>query len=262
MNRFLHILPLASTLAMTALVTPAVSASASAATSYSSPLVQVSSMGMAQAFSGRTIAEAQSGVQTADAGAEAERGVVVLNFDHDAYARQQALSTLRMNLPTSAGPLALELTRFEVFAPDAVLVEASAQGERTISRPDAQYWVGHVLGEPQSRVFLALSPLGSSGFVQAAQGTYSLSTIAPDVQSPLAGRTTVVNVRELAKARDQWLAEQPGRRSLIPAPWTCGGAIVPPGRELPLSQGPVSAREDRGPGGACRVIRVAIDCDN
>ncbi len=70
----------------------------------------------------------------------------------------------------------LDLERFEVLTPDARIVLAGGSGLIELPRPDVVLLRGAVRGEPGSRVVLALSPYGSQGYIECAQGRYIVST--------------------------------------------------------------------------------------
>jgi hypothetical protein len=70
----------------------------------------------------------------------------------------------------------LALERFEVLAPDARIVRASARGEAPMARPDVVLLRGAVVGQPGSSVFLGLSPHGTNGLIRTAAGRHIISS--------------------------------------------------------------------------------------
>lgn len=191
--------------------------------------------------------------------------VVVLNIDDVLLAQLETQVRADIDLPVAAGvTLRLEVERFEVLGPEAEIVNMTPDGPRAMARPPVQLWRGRVSGDGASRVFLGLSPLGSSGYVQSGERTFSLSTIAPDAQSVLAGRTVVTDVRELEMAKRDARERRGERYSLLEQAFTCQGAILPDAADpssIAPATGPVNgARTDRG-AGTCRIIRIAIDTD-
>lgn len=83
----------------------------------------------------------------------------------------------------------LELTRFEVFAPGAVLTEHGPGGAvRTLSAPADRYFRGRVAGDPESLVFLAVGRT-LRGFVTTRGVMHSIASEADVYRSPSPGRT-------------------------------------------------------------------------
>ena len=70
----------------------------------------------------------------------------------------------------------LELEQFRVFAPDALFVAADGDAEQLLDAPDVTFLRGIVAGEPDSVVYLALSPMGSNGYVMLNGQTYVVSS--------------------------------------------------------------------------------------
>lgn len=73
-------------------------------------------------------------------------------------------------------PATLSVQRFDVFAPGAIVVEGGQDGVRAMPRPDVAFFRGEVVGEPGMRVFLAVAPRGMTGYVQAPDGLFALSS--------------------------------------------------------------------------------------
>ena len=93
-------------------------------------------------------------LQTAGA---ARDGLVPLRIDPAAAGVLRARGGGRVALPVSPDRVvAAELERIEVFAPDAQVVVVSDDGPRRIVLPRVDLYAGHVVGEPDSFVFLSL----------------------------------------------------------------------------------------------------------
>jgi hypothetical protein len=70
----------------------------------------------------------------------------------------------------------LALRRFDVIAPNAEIVVQDAHSARRLPRPDLTTFTGHVVGDPASRVFLAVSPHGTHGFLEMEHETHIISS--------------------------------------------------------------------------------------
>ena len=175
--------------------------------------------------------------------AEDERGVATLALDQDAYERLAPAVAVEFDgFVLGAGKAAdVSLTRMELFAPDAKFVDRTEAGEVELARPEVQLWRGTVEGEPDSRVFLALTPHGSSGFVQCSHGHFIISS-GPSGRWP----TVAYDLASPAGAGIQF--DMPG----------CGGGILPEGEQAPASIGEATY-EPRVY--TCKRYRIAIDCD-
>lgn len=204
----------------------------------------------------------QPGEQSSQrSGAPASTALVnVIELDRDAYEQSRAASSVHVSLPLGGQSVGVDLERFEVFTADAQILEHGPDGEHVLPRPDALYFSGHIAGDAESHVFLSLSPLGTFGLVRSSVGEFSISTIAATANSPLAGRTTIVNLAELSDEQAALIAANPARAAFQQS-FACAGAVLPPGVTAPAPQTQLSPVIDRGPGGVCRVIRAAIDTD-
>ncbi len=81
------------------------------------------------------------------------------------------------NVVLPEGPqVNLRLERFEVLAPNAEVVVAGIDGERPLDVSGPRTAPGHVVGDPESRVFVSLSDHGVQGFISTAGSVYSLSS--------------------------------------------------------------------------------------
>ncbi|MHC4419508.1 MAG: M12 family metallo-peptidase [Planctomycetota bacterium] len=70
----------------------------------------------------------------------------------------------------------LDLERFEIFTPDARIVRASGLGETPMPHPDVVLLRGTIAGQPDSSVFLGLSPHGTNGVIRTAGGRHIISS--------------------------------------------------------------------------------------
>ncbi len=102
-----------------------------------------------------------------------------LTFDLLAYRalkRAQGPVVLR-GFPLDAGrKVNLELQRFEVFSAHTQIVVVYADGERRLPFPDVVLLRGRVQGEPDSEVYLGLSPHLSNGWINRAGERHIIST--------------------------------------------------------------------------------------
>lgn len=66
----------------------------------------------------------------------------------------------------------LELEMFEVIDPDAQIVVQGTDGQRPADLGNLRLWRGSVAGDPDSRVFFAVSDHFTQGYVQSAHGLF------------------------------------------------------------------------------------------
>jgi hypothetical protein len=76
---------------------------------------------------------------------------------------------------TDGASVDLQLHRVEIFAPDAILVLATQAGDVPMAAPEVALFSGQIVGQPESRVFLAISPEAVNGVVNAASDRYIVS---------------------------------------------------------------------------------------
>jgi hypothetical protein len=76
---------------------------------------------------------------------------------------------------TDGASVDLQLHRVEIFAPDAILVLATQAGDVPMAAPEVAMLSGQIVGQPESRVFLAISPEAVNGVVNAASDRYIVS---------------------------------------------------------------------------------------
>jgi hypothetical protein len=100
-----------------------------------------------------------------------------LALDGEAYAElRRTPQAIVTGFPLDADTrVDLALERFEIFAPDARIVRASGNVEVPMPRPDVVLLRGTVVDQPDSSVFLALSPHGTNGVITCAEGHFIIS---------------------------------------------------------------------------------------
>lgn len=138
----------------------------------------------------------------------------------------------------------LELERFDVFTPDAMLVVATPRGEVLTARPDIQFWRGEVRGVPGSRVFLGITREGANGYVVTPAETYVISS------GPAGSPGTVV------------FGTHGAAGAALGAPAvTCEGAVPNPFVPMPerANTGDEPVERATGP---CKEYRIAVETDN
>ncbi|MEK6702005.1 MAG: M12 family metallo-peptidase, partial [Planctomycetota bacterium] len=113
--------------------------------------------------------------------------------------------------------------------------------QHEIALPDIQFFSGTVGGEDDSRVFLALSPHGTSGTIFAGGHTSIISS------GPQGIMPTVVYETDSALGRSINVQ--------IPA---CQGALLAPGAELEMVEGAGQIGDRTG---ICRQYKIAVDAD-
>jgi hypothetical protein len=176
--------------------------------------------------------------EPAVAGADATVRAVVLDEAALAAVRTEHEMVL-VGVPVGGGrSVDVEAERFEVLTPDARVVARTAEGDREMARPDVVLLRGSVTGERDSRVFLALSPLGCNGWVEMGGARHILSAGRD-------GRPTVVY--DLAALP----GGLPGLRDIV-----CGGGLA-----APAGGEPGGVPGDGLRSATCRSARVAVDGD-
>lgn len=136
----------------------------------------------------------------------------------------------------------LELENFEVFAGDAVLVRGSAKGDTAFHAPPLATLRGSVVGIPNSKVYLAISPVMSNGVIQIEDTTYIVSNGNIELNTGI----TVYNLTDLPEGTINWI--------------DYGCTLL----DIPGSATGAASRGDDGepPEFPCRIARVAIESDN
>ncbi|MCC6676651.1 MAG: hypothetical protein IT436_05860 [Phycisphaerales bacterium] len=181
------------------------------------------------------------------AGAMTGLGTLKVTLDAGAYGRLREASRAILT-GYAADPqhtFDLDLERFEVFTPDARIVSVRDGREVELDRPDVTLFRGTVFGEPGSIVFLALSPGGCQGHIQAGGETYILSP------GPFTGDGVMQTYRVGAMAPGLVSWSQP----------VCGGAIPIPGHPMKVveaSPRPAPPQRDM----TCREAYFAIETDH
>ncbi|MCP3903370.1 MAG: hypothetical protein GY715_07015, partial [Planctomycetes bacterium] len=141
----------------------------------------------------------------------------------------------------------LDLERFDVFTPDAVVIDATPLGEVQVPRPDVVLLRGHVVGDPTSRVFLGISSDGTHGYVRDGD---TMQIVSSGLYGPQLGENfavEVTNALDLANDAD--------------GPPTCGnGPDVEELYPLGVPNPPAGAPAGDNPP-PCRSARMAIDSD-
>jgi len=174
---------------------------------------------------------------------------VRLNLDGEAYRRIKDSDAVTLTqFPLSANRrVDLQLRRVEVFTPDAQIVAGSPAGDAPLARPDVTILHGSVQNEPGSSVYLALSPLGSNGWIDVGGERF----IVAHTRTPNHSESVVYNLTTLPAG------------AINSLDWTCQveqvpagvGAVAPRGVERFNTVGhPVQAA-------AARKAVMAIDTD-
>lgn len=166
--------------------------------------------------------------------------VVELEF-HEAAYRETKLQTDVLIPGFRAAPQArfdLKLEQFFVTTPQTRFVR---DGDIPVEPPDVVLLRGSIVGEPDSRVFLGLSPHGTNGFIDRGDEMYLITTYAPD-PARKSERVTYAFLREAMPPADK-------------VPFVCLTDTLAP---LPVLQ-----HHAGGPraGGTCVEAVVAIETD-
>ncbi len=132
----------------------------------------------------------------------------------------------------------LDVRRIEAYAPDAKILVADDEGEYEVERPDMVMFAGEVVGDPESRVFLSLSPLGNNGFVQYGDKIH-IVTSGPH---GFGMDTMIYNLTDLPEGTINWYQWQCHADEIDQPNASDPGIIVPEG-------------------GPCRQIEMAVETD-
>jgi len=170
--------------------------------------------------------------------------VAALQAMDEAWASMAGDTHVRLrDMPLGPGRTAtLVLHRVEPFTADARIVVArrtkdGALEERTVAKPDAQYWIGTVEGDGAGRAMLARSAAGTMGFVQTSEGTAILSGPPAGTPGPLASFV----IADLPPDAFRWDA------------WECTADGLP---QQPEPEGGAAATAP------CRQLRIAVETDH
>lgn len=159
-----------------------------------------------------------------------------------------------LSLEGEPGPLALELERFEVFAPDAGIEIHDEVGSQRISPPPAAYYHGRIRGRENSVAVLNISERGeASGIVELGDRLWILENLQKRFGLPL----------ELASRE---IRHDPP--PLAAKPFVCGVSQLPAGGRVTPSAGSplflenaVAPLVEALPAGQLYQARVAIETD-
>ncbi len=150
----------------------------------------------------------------------------------------------KMRIPD--GLVDLDLSRFSVLAPNAELVLGTRDGMEKLAAPDVVLLSGTVVGIPDSKAYIAVSPYATNGYIEIAGDLTSIST------GPYAQEKNLLEALETARMAD---VIDPGN-----GPEVCGytpgdTALEPFGEmiEMPASL-------DNGVT-TCRIAGIAIETD-
>lgn len=147
------------------------------------------------------------------------------------------------------GRVDLDLSRLDVFTPDARIVAVSAQGERELPLPDVVLLAGSIAGDPDSTVFLSFGHEAVYGVIESAAGRALLSS-GPYGESD--GTAVIYDPARLAPGDIIWREFRCGTEELYP-----GGLWLPASGEV-AAQGGGGERAR----GTCRAISMAIETDS
>jgi hypothetical protein len=182
--------------------------------------------------------------------------VVPLELDPGALEAIRALGAARLaGFPIGPGQqISLDVSRFDIFAPDATIVVADGEREINTGAPDVLLLRGTVVGAADSAVFLALSPHGSNGYIRLPHQSWIISTPPAGGAEPLP--TVVYELSALPEGAITW------------AQFQCGSDQLPPDELNPerlLQRAAMMHARTTATGSAdglpCRRVRMAVDSD-
>lgn len=134
----------------------------------------------------------------------------------------------------------LELENFEAIDPNAVIVRGTANGDVPAPRPVIATMRGRVVGIPDSKVYLAISPEMSNGIIEIEGTTYVVSNGSFERKTGI----SIYNLTDLPEGSINWLE------------YGCTLLDVP-GRQTVEMVGGDGIDEQ-----PCRIANVAIETDN
>lgn len=138
----------------------------------------------------------------------------------------------------------LRLKRFDIFAPDARLLLADGVNEAPLPKPDVALFHGTIDGEPDSRVFLGLTP--DQAVVIADRSGVRTTSVIGGQNSP-----TPIDLLQSTS------------HELTPPTLSCDADTL--SGLLPISSpnedAATSSSVTRGDSSDCHVIQLAVECD-
>lgn len=157
--------------------------------------------------------------------------------DYAAYAHQQERTLENVSLGEAG--VTLHLERFEVYAPEALLVTGGVGGDPVLDRPEVALFRGDIRGESGGSVFVSVSPYGVYGLIRRGDNEFLVSS------GPIAsGQPTLI-----------YDLHSPAAASIQINPFACASDLLP-----------VISTERTESGGVagvvpCRNIDLAIETD-
>lgn len=154
---------------------------------------------------------------------------------------------VQLTMPANLGVETLELERFNPVAPGARIISVDAQGtERPVDLSGLALFRGTISGDPDSLVFISITPDHVNGFVRSQGGLRVISSgnLGPD--APISAEY----------ARDLNIVDGTSICSV--------DALDPsfyPDHQIPETEPTGISSDSRGIDGPCRAARIAVDTD-
>lgn len=166
-----------------------------------------------------------------------------LSFDHEIYDALRSTRSININgfLLEREHAVDLILRQFYVFDGNTKFIVTADGTYTAVEQPDVVLLTGTIANDPNSRVFLGISPNGSNGYIETVDGYYVLATH----RSGAIGAKPEITITRIGEI-----------------PWTtngawCGGDVLVPGRVW-SSEG---ASRGEGSRQDYKVCDLAIDAD-
>jgi hypothetical protein len=173
------------------------------------------------------------------------RGTTVLRLDADAVRAFGAGDGGRLTIPRDGGAtFDLDLERFDVFAPGAVITGTGDRGP-VPARVEVALFRGRLAGDPSSRAFVSISARGMIGVIETQGRRYVLAptrSVAGPGEFPLHA-----------------IAEESAIASPVRGPFHCDADLLAPRGALALPEARV--RGDHATSTTRLTCDLAIDCD-
>ena len=161
----------------------------------------------------------------------------------DAYTRfaDAAQFTLTDFALSATEIVDLTLEQFDVLAADATLIAVTDEGRQPIDRPELLLLRGSIVDQPQSTVFLAITPTTINGRIEVDKDTYIISSGAAG-----AGHDPIIY--NVAEAPVGFFDDNP---------FVCATDQLPEFRIIAAA----SSTDTNLRSGPCRIARIAIETD-
>lgn len=138
-------------------------------------------------------------------------------------------SMLVLDAPVAGGHAVLDVVRFEVFAPGAI-VEHGATGDRRLAPPDRAWFRGRVVGEEGSWVFLSVGATEMRGFAGTSAGAWAIGPVEDGGRFRLGSSRIDPSMLPKREEAEKWMC---GQEKLVAPPVEAGAVMDGDGAASP-----------------------------